>query len=205
MIPSWREKRMDTLVLIIDNYDSFVYNLVNMFAELGARSIVVRNDEITVSGVERIKPDRLVISPGPGSPLNPRDVGVSVSVVRRAARLGIPVLGVCMGHQVVGVAFGARVRRARRIMHGKTDTIRHNGSGLYAGVPREFTAMRYHSLVIDSVPEELEVNAVSATDGEIMGVRHVEKPVHGVQFHPESIGTQYGYRILRNFLDNPWR
>ncbi len=193
----------DTLVLIIDNYDSFVYNLVNVLAELGARSIVVRNDEISVRGVERLNPDRIVISPGPGSPLKPRDVGVSIEVVRR---LGwrIPILGVCLGHQAIGVAYGARVRRAKRIMHGKTDTIRHAGGKLYRGVPREFTAMRYHSLVIDDLPEVLRVEAVSATDGEIMGVRHVEHPVHGVQFHPESVGTPLGARILKNFLDDPW-
>ena len=194
----------DTLVLLIDNYDSFVYNIVNVLAELGARTIVVRNDEITPAGAERINPDRVIISPGPGSPLNPRDVGVSIEVVKRMARRGTPVLGVCMGHQVVGVAYGARVRRARRIMHGKTDTVEHYGDKLYAGVPREFTAMRYHSLVIDEPPEELRVTARSRSDGEIMGVRHVEHPVHGVQFHPESVGTPLGPRILRNFLDDPW-
>ncbi|AEM38903.1 glutamine amidotransferase of anthranilate synthase [Pyrolobus fumarii 1A] len=193
----------DTLVLIIDNYDSFVYNLVNVLAELGARSIVVRNDEISVRGVERIDPDRIIISPGPGSPLKPRDVGVSIEIVRR---LGwrIPILGVCLGHQVVGVAFGARIRRAKRIMHGKTDTVRHNGGKLYRGVPSEFTAMRYHSLVIDDVPSVLKVEARSVVDNEIMGVRHVEHPIHGVQFHPESIGTPYGPQILKNFLDDPW-
>ena len=193
----------DTLVLIIDNYDSFVYNLVNVLAELGARSIVVRNDEISVRGVERLNPDRIIISPGPGSPLKPRDVGISIEVVRR---LGwrIPILGVCLGHQAIGVAYGARVRRAKRIMHGKTDTVRHHGGKLYRGVPEEFTAMRYHSLVVDDLPDELRVEAVSATDGEIMGMRHVEHPVHGVQFHPESIGTPHGPRILKNFLDDPW-
>ncbi len=193
----------DTLVLIIDNYDSFVYNLVNVLAELGARSIVVRNDEISVRGVERLNPDRIIISPGPGSPLKPRDIGISIEVVKR---LGwrIPVLGVCLGHQAIGVAYGARVRRAKRIMHGKTDRVRHMGGKLYRGVPREFTAMRYHSLVIDDLPEVLRVEAVSATDGEIMGIRHVEHPVHGVQFHPESIGTPLGPRILKNFLDDPW-
>ncbi len=193
----------DTLVLVIDNYDSFVYNLVDVLANLGARSIVVRNDEITVRGVERMNPDRIIISPGPGSPLKPRDVGISIEVVRR---LGwrIPILGVCLGHQVIGVAYGARVRRAKRIMHGKTDTIIHEGGKLYRGVPREFTAMRYHSLVIDDLPPVLRVEARSATDGEIMGVRHVEHPVHGVQFHPESIGTPHGPQILKNFLDDPW-
>jgi len=194
----------DTLVLIIDNYDSFVYNLVHVLAELGARSLVVRNDEITVEGALRLRPDRVIISPGPGSPLNPRDVGVSPALVREAARRDIPVLGVCMGHQVVAAAYGARIRRAKRIMHGKTDTVVHYGGPLYRGVPREFTAMRYHSLVADEPPEELEVTARSKTDGEIMGLRHRDHPVHGVQFHPESIGTPEGPRILRNFLDNPW-
>ncbi len=193
----------DTLVLVIDNYDSFVYNLVNVLAELGARSIVVRNDEISVRGVERLNPDRIVISPGPGSPLKPRDIGVSIEVVRR---LGwrIPILGVCLGHQAIGVAYGARVRRAKRIMHGKTDLVRHVGGKLYRGVPREFMAMRYHSLVIDDLPDALVVEAVSVTDGEIMGVRHAEHPVYGVQFHPESIGTPHGPQILKNFLDDPW-
>ena len=193
----------DTLVLVIDNYDSFVYNIVNVLAELGARSIVVRNDEISVRGVERLNPDRIIISPGPGSPLKPRDIGVSIEVVRR---LGwrIPVLGVCLGHQAIGVAYGARVRRAKRIMHGKTDRVRHMGGKLYRGVPEEFTAMRYHSLVLDDIPDVLRVEAVSVTDGEVMGVRHVEHPVHGVQFHPESIGTPLGPRILKNFLDDPW-
>ncbi len=193
----------DTLVLVIDNYDSFVYNLVDVLASLGARSIVVRNDEISVRGVERRNPDRIIISPGPGSPLKPRDVGVSIDVVKR---LGwrIPVLGVCLGHQVIGVAYGARVRKARRIMHGKTDRVRHENGKLYRGVPREFTAMRYHSLVIDDLSPVLRVEARSASDGEIMGVRHIEHPVHGVQFHPESIGTPYGPQILKNFLDDPW-
>ena len=195
---------MDTLVLIIDNYDSFVYNIVNVLAELGARSIVVRNNEITPSGAERLRPDRVIISPGPGSPLNSRDVGASPEIVRRMARRGVPVLGICMGHQIIGVTYGAKVRRARRIMHGKTDTIEHRGGPLYRGVPVRFTAMRYHSLVIDEPPEELVVNAVSLGDGEIMGIRHVEHPVHGVQFHPESIASPWGPRVLRNFLDNPW-
>jgi len=195
---------VDTLVLLIDNYDSFVYNIVHVLAELGARTLVVRNDEITVEGALRLRPDRVIISPGPGSPLNPRDVGISPQLVREAARRGIPVLGICMGHQVVAAAYGAGIRRARRIMHGKTDTVVHSGDSLYRGIPREFTAMRYHSLVADEPPEELKITAWSKTDGEIMGLRHVEHPVHGVQFHPESIGTPLGPRLLRNFLDNPW-
>ncbi len=194
----------DTLVLIIDNYDSFVYNLVHVLAELGARSIVVRNDEITPGGAARINPDRIIISPGPGSPLNPRDVGNAPGIVREAARRGIPVLGVCMGHQIVATVYGAEIRRAKRIMHGKMDTVEHYGDKLFSGIPRLFTAMRYHSLVADNPPEHLIVTARSATDGEIMGIRHAEHPVHGVQFHPESIGTLYGPRLLRNFLDNPW-
>ncbi len=194
----------DTLVLLIDNYDSFVYNIVHVLAELGARTLVVRNNEITVEGALRLRPDRVIISPGPGTPLNPRDVGVSPSLVREAGRRGIPVLGICMGHQVVGVAYGARIRRARRIMHGKTDVVEHSGDRLYRGIPRRFVAMRYHSLVVDEPPEELRVTAWSTSDGEIMGLRHVEHPVHGVQFHPESIGTPEGPRLLRNFLDDPW-
>lgn len=193
----------DTLVLIIDNYDSFVYNFVHVLAELGARSIVVRNDEITVKGVERINPDRIIISPGPGTPLRRRDIGISIDVVRL---LGwkIPVLGVCLGHQAIGVAFGARVRRARKIMHGKISVVEHYGDKLFRGIPEKFTAMRYHSLVLDSVPSELKITARSLDDGEIMGIRHVEYPIHGVQFHPESIGTPYGPRLLKNFLDDPY-
>ncbi len=193
----------DTLVLIIDNYDSFVYNIVHVLAELGARSIVVRNDEISVTGVERINPDRIIISPGPGSPLNPRDVGVSPEVVRRLGR-EIPILGICMGHEVIGVVYGARIRRARRVMHGKIDEVQHEGDKLYRGVPSRFPAVRYHSLALDDVREPLVVTARSAVDGEVMGVRHAEYPVHGVQFHPESVATPHGPRILRNFLDDPW-
>ncbi|GAB6148154.1 aminodeoxychorismate/anthranilate synthase component II [Stetteria hydrogenophila] len=190
-------------MLVIDNYDSFVYNIVHTLAELGARSVVVRNDEVTVSGVERMRPDRIVISPGPGSPLKARDVGVSPEVV---ARLGprIPVLGVCLGHQVIAAVYGARVARAKRVMHGRVDVIEHYGDKLYRGVPSRFKGARYHSLAIRDPPEELVITARSAVDGEIMGVRHVEHPVHGVQFHPESIATPHGARILGNFLDDPW-
>ncbi|MCE4615476.1 MAG: aminodeoxychorismate/anthranilate synthase component II [Aeropyrum sp.] len=193
----------DTLVLIIDNYDSFVYNISHTLAELGARSVVERNDEISPSGVERLGPDRIIISPGPGSPLRARDVGVSPEVIKRLGPK-IPVLGVCLGHQIIGAVYGARVRRARTVMHGKVDIINQDGGPLYRGLPRSFTAVRYHSLVIDNLPSELEANAWSERDGEIMGVRHVEHPVHGVQFHPESVATPLGPRILKNFLDDPW-
>ncbi len=163
----------------------------------------MRNDEVTVSGIERIDPDRIILSPGPGTPLRSSDVGVSLRVVEELGPY-IPVLGICLGHQAIGVAYGARVRRARRIMHGKTSRVEHNGGRLYAGVPRVFTAMRYHSLVLDDIPGCLEVTAVSREDGEVMGIRHKRYPVHGVQFHPESIGTPYGPRILRNFLEDPY-
>lgn len=193
----------DTLVLIIDNYDSFVYNLVHRLAELGARSIVVRNDEISLRGVERLNPDRIIISPGPGSPLRERDVGISLPLAKSVAKR-IPTLGVCLGHQVVGVAYGARIRRARRVLHGKVSLVEHYSGALYRGVPKRFTAMRYHSLAVEDPPEELVVTARSVEDGEIMGLKHAEHPIHGVQFHPESVGTPEGHRILRNFLDDPY-
>ncbi|MHA1595596.1 MAG: anthranilate synthase component II [Candidatus Baldrarchaeia archaeon] len=193
----------DTLVLIIDNYDSFVYNLVHVLAEFGARCIVVRNDEISVSGIKRIMPDRIIISPGPGSPTVPRDIGISLEVVRKLGE-EVPILGVCLGHQVIGIAYGAIVRRAKRVLHGKIDNIEHYGDKLYRNVPKVFTAVRYHSLVLDNIPEELIVTARSKTDGEIMGLSHVEHPIWGVQFHPESIATPIGPTILKNFLDNPW-
>lgn len=194
---------MDSLILIIDNYDSFTYNLMNTLADLGAKSIVVRNDEITARGVERIGPDRIIISPGPGNPLRPRDVRVSADIVRS---LGwrIPILGVCLGHQLIGVLFGANLRPAKRILHGKQSTIRHFGGKLYRELPREFSAMRYHSLVIDDVKEPLKVEAICLEDEEVMGIRHHECPIHGVQFHPESIGTARGRQVLKNFLDDPW-
>ncbi len=194
---------MPDLVVVIDNYDSFVYNIVDYLARLGARAVVFRNDEVTVRGVERLRPDRIIISPGPGSPLKPRDVGVSREIVERLGPT-TPILGVCLGHQLIGAVYGARVRRARTVRHGKQSMVRHLGGKLYRGVPEVFPAMRYHSLAIDSPPETLEVTAVSLDDGEIMGVRHVEHPVHGVQFHPESIGTPHGLRILKNFLDDPY-
>ena len=189
-----------TTVVIIDNYDSFTYNIVQYVGELGGKPIVFRNDEVTVKVIERIRPDKIIISPGPGSPLNQRDIGISRDVVANF-KGKVPILGICLGHQVIGVAFGARIRRARTIKHGKTSVIKIiSQSPIFNGIPREFEGMRYHSLVIDDVPSELEVTAVSEDDGEIMAIQHKEYPIYGVQFHPESIGTRYGKHILRNFL-----
>ncbi|KUO88124.1 MAG: anthranilate synthase [Thermoproteus sp. JCHS_4] len=188
------------LTLIIDNYDSFTYNIAQYVGELGSRPLVIRNDEITPSAVERIRPDRIIISPGPGHPENPRDVGISREIVRLFAPR-IPILGICLGHQIIGSVFGAKIRHARAIKHGKTSYIKHMGGPLYIGVPEVFRGMRYHSLVVDEVPGSLVVEAVALDDGELMGLRHVEYNTFGVQFHPESIGTEYGKRILKNFLD----
>jgi len=188
-------------VVIIDNYDSFVYNIAQYIGELGAKPLVFRNDEVTVKVIERLRPGGIIISPGPGNPLNPRDVGISPEVVRYFAGR-VPILGVCLGHQIIGAVYGARVRRARVVKHGKTSTIMViNESRLLRNLPKTFEGMRYHSLVIDDVREPLKVMAVSEDDGEVMAVEHVDYPIFGVQFHPESIGTQYGIQILRNFLD----
>jgi anthranilate synthase component 2 len=188
-------------VVIIDNYDSFVYNIAQYIGELGAKPLVFRNDEVTVKVIERLRPGGIIISPGPGNPLNPRDVGISPEVVRYFAGR-VPILGVCLGHQIIGAVYGARVRRARVVKHGKTSTIMViNESRLLRNLPKAFEGMRYHSLVIDDVREPLKVTAVSEDDGEVMAVEHVDYPIFGVQFHPESIGTQYGIQILRNFLD----
>jgi anthranilate synthase component 2 len=186
------------MILVIDNYDSFTWNLVQYLGELGADLRVVRNDEVDVDAVAAMAPERIVISPGPGTP---DQAGISVEVIRRLGPTR-PVLGVCLGHQAIGRAFGATVARAGRQMHGKTSEITHDGRGVFAGLPSPFTATRYHSLAIlrDTVPAELEVSAW-AEDGEIMGVRHRHHPVEGVQFHPESILTAEGKRLLRNFLE----
>jgi anthranilate synthase/aminodeoxychorismate synthase-like glutamine amidotransferase len=188
-----------TRLLMIDNYDSFTYNLVQYLGELGAEVDVVRNDVFDTQVLLSRSPDGVVISPGPGEPDR---AGVSIEVVTRFAEQGIPVLGVCLGHQAIGVAFGGRVVRARAIMHGKTSKIEHDGRGVFAGLPQPFDATRYHSLVIEeaSCPDALEVTARTA-DGEIMGVRHRDLRVEGVQFHPESILTQVGKQLLQNFLD----
>ncbi len=186
------------MVLIIDNYDSFTYNLVQYLGELGAEVEVYRNDRITVAEVRELAPSHLVISPGP---CTPREAGISVEAVRELAGT-LPILGVCLGHQSIGEAFGGRVVPAKTLMHGKTSMIHHDGKGLFVGLPNPFEATRYHSLAVarDTLPGELEVTAWTG-DGEIMGLRHRTRAVEGVQFHPESILTQEGKQLLHNFLD----
>jgi anthranilate synthase/aminodeoxychorismate synthase-like glutamine amidotransferase len=185
------------MLLIIDNYDSFTYNLVQYFGELGADILVKRNDEITIPEIEALAPEAIVISPGP---CTPREAGISNEVI---AKIGphLPVLGVCLGHQCIGHVYGAAVVRAGRLMHGKTSPILHDQTGVFAGLPSPFEATRYHSLIIDppTVPPTLIVNAQTA-EGEIMGVHHHKYPIHGVQFHPESILTRHGKELLANFL-----
>ena len=185
------------MLLLIDNYDSFTYNLYQYLGELGAETRVVRNDELTVAEVLALRPASVVISPGPG---NPDEAGISLELIR-ALPAEVPLLGVCLGHQALGQAFGGRIVRAPRIMHGKTSAIHHDGRGIFAGLPQPFTATRYHSLVIaeDSVPDCLEISA-RTEDGVIMAVRHRSLPLEGVQFHPESILTNAGKDLLRNFL-----
>ena len=185
------------MLLMIDNYDSFTYNLVQYFAELGEDVRVYRNDEITLTEIEALKPDRICISPGPCSP---SEAGISVDVIKHFAGK-IPILGVCLGHQAIGEAFGGDVIRAQKVMHGKTDAIAHTGVGVIENLPTSFTVTRYHSLAIDrnTFPACLEITAQSA-DGEIMGVRHRELPIEGVQFHPESILSEQGHALLKNFL-----
>jgi anthranilate synthase component II len=185
------------MVLMVDNYDSFTYNLVQYLGELGEEVKVVRNDELTVEEIASLRPARIVLSPGP---CTPNEAGVSLELIRRFAG-EVPILGVCLGHQAIGQAFGGRVVHARTLMHGKTSPIHHDGEGVFKGLPSPYTATRYHSLAIerDSCPEALEVTAWTE-DGEIMGVRHRSLPVEGVQFHPESILTEHGHALLRNFL-----
>ncbi len=187
-------------ILILDNYDSFVYNLYQRLGELGADPVVVRNDAITLQGIQDLAPDAVVLSPGPGHPGNARDFGVCADVLREISPT-TPTLGVCLGHQGIGEVFGGKVAHAARLLHGKTSRIRHDGRTIFEGIPNPFCGGRYHSLAIDaaSVPAELEVSA-TADDGEIMGVRHRRHPIEGVQFHPESILTPDGPAILRNFL-----
>jgi len=187
------------MLLMIDNYDSFTYNLVQYLGELGEDVRTYRNDEITLDEIERLAPERIVISPGP---CTPNEAGVSVPLLQRFGP-GIPILGVCLGHQSIGAAFGGRVVRARQVMHGKTSPIEHVGAGVFKGLPSPYTVTRYHSLAIEreSLPECLEITAWT-DDGEIMGVRHREFPVEGVQFHPESILTEHGHALLKNFLES---
>jgi anthranilate synthase component 2 len=187
-----------TLLLLIDNYDSFTYNLYQYFAELGVEVSVARNDKITPDEIAVLKPEYIVISPGPGTP---RDAGISTEVIQRFGPV-IPTFGVCLGHQCLGAAYGATVDRAPTIMHGKSSPVHHNGKGLFNGLPDPFAAIRYHSLCVyrDTVPDELEVTAWT-DDGVIMGLRHKEYPVSGIQFHPESFMTEHGKTILKNFLE----
>ena len=187
------------MLLMIDNYDSFTYNLVQYFGELGEEVRVFRNDEITVEAIAALKPDRLVVSPGPCSPA---EAGISVAAIQAFAGR-IPLLGVCLGHQSIGAAYGGKIVHARQLMHGKTSLVHHAGTGVFRGLPNPFIATRYHSLAIEraSLPACLEVTAWT-DDGEIMGVRHKEFAVEGVQFHPESILSEHGHRLLQNFLEN---
>ena len=185
------------MILLIDNYDSFVYNLARYVSELGETPLVRRHDAISIHEIFALAPSHIIISPGPCAP---KEAGISTDVVRQAGPR-IPILGVCLGHQCIGEAYGGQILRAGAPMHGKTSRIHHFGTGLFHGLPNPFTATRYHSLVIAprSMPEELQVTATSE-DGEIMGVQHVKYPVHGVQFHPESVLTEHGYRLLDHFL-----
>lgn len=187
------------MLLLIDNYDSFTYNLVHYLGEVGAETRVVRNDAIDVQQAMALHPDAIVLSPGP---CDPAQAGICLALTRAAAETGIPLLGVCLGHQTIGEAFGGRVVRAPEIVHGKMGTIHHDGTGVFAGLPTPFAATRYHSLIVarESLPDCLSVNAWLA-DGTIMGLRHRERPIHGVQFHPESIASEHGHALLRTFLD----
>jgi anthranilate synthase component 2 len=186
------------MILVIDNYDSFVYNLARYVRELGGEAIVRRNDAISLDEIAALAPSHVILSPGP---CTPREAGVSVALVRRFGAT-LPVLGVCLGHQCIGEAYGASIVRARRPVHGKTSMIEHDGSGLLAGFPSPFEAARYHSLVIarDSLPSTLRVTATAGDDGEVMAIAHVAHPVTGVQFHPESAASEYGYALLDRFL-----
>lgn len=185
------------MILLIDNYDSFTWNLAQYFGELREPPTVKRNDEITLDEIATMQPSRIVISPGPG---RPESAGISIDVIRRFGS-STPILGVCLGHQSIGIAFGGNVVRATQLMHGKTSTVAHDGTGLFRGVSQPFIAGRYHSLMVaDPLPEELEATARSE-DGTIMGMRHRSLPIHGVQFHPESVLTGEGHQVLQNFLE----
>ena len=182
------------MLLMIDNYDSFTWNLVQYLQSLGAEVRVVRNDELTVPQIRALQPERIVISPGP---CTPNEAGVSVDVIRELGA-DTPILGVCLGHQSIGQHFGGKVVRGG-LMHGKTSPVRHDGTGLFAGLPSPFTATRYHSLIVEDIPADLVVNATSE-DGSVMGFRHATLPIHSVQFHPESIATEHGHDMLANFM-----
>jgi anthranilate synthase/aminodeoxychorismate synthase-like glutamine amidotransferase len=191
------------MLLVLDNYDSFTYNLVQYAGELGADPVVYRNDALSPDEVLALQPAALLVSPGP---CTPKEAGISVPLVRAAAAAGVPLLGVCLGHQAIGEAFGGQVVRADRLMHGKTTLVAHTADGVFEGLPSPFEVMRYHSLVVspEGLPEALEVTAWSSdrpAGSEIMGLRHRAHPIYGVQFHPESVGTAHGKRLLANFLD----
>ena len=190
------------MLLMIDNYDSFTFNLVQYFGELGEDVRVFRNDEITLDGIAELRPDRLVLSPGPCSPA---EAGICVEAIKAFAGK-LPILGVCLGHQAIGAALGGKVVRAKRVMHGKVSAVRHDGEGVFRGLPAEFRATRYHSLAVerDSLPACLKITA-EAEDGEIMGVRHRDYAVEGVQFHPEALLTEHGHRMLQNFIEGAGR
>ena len=187
---------MGTKILVIDNYDSFVFNLVQYLQQLGAECAVVRNDEVSANHADQY--DGVLISPGPGTP---EEAGISIEMIKYAAQIKKPLLGVCLGHQGIGVAYGAAVNRAPELLHGKTSVITHNNSGVLKDIPNNFTATRYHSLAIDeeSLPEEIEITARSES-GLVMAIRHKTLPIHGVQFHPESVLTEHGYQMLGNWL-----
>lgn len=186
------------MILVVDNYDSFTYNLVHYLAELGAETHVVRNDDLTAAEAWALRPEAVLLSPGP---CTPNEAGVCLSLIDTAP-LDMPIFGVCLGHQAMGQAFGGDVIRAKALMHGKTSPILHQGRSVFAGLPSPFTATRYHSLAVkrETLPDVLEVTAWTA-DGEIMGLAHRTRPIHGVQFHPESIATEHGHDLLANFLD----
>ena len=185
------------MILFIDNYDSFVYNLVQYFGEIEPDIKVFRNDQITVKEIEKLSPKKIVISPGPG---RPEAAGISVDIIKKLGGK-IPILGVCLGHQAIAYAFGGKIVNAKNLMHGKTSEITHDGKTIFKGLPNPFTATRYHSLIVDrgSLPKDFEISA-ETKEGEIMGIRHKELPIEGVQFHPESILTEVGKQIVRNFL-----
>lgn len=186
------------MLTVIDNYDSFTYNLVQYLWELGAELKVLRNDEASVAEVLAENPDRILISPGP---CTPDEAGISVELVGACAERKLPLLGVCLGHQSIGQAFGAKVVRADRLMHGKTSELRHDGAGVFSGLPERFTATRYHSLVVEDLPDCLVPTAWTTDQDELMGLRHRELPIEGLQFHPESFLTEHGHAMLRNFLE----
>jgi anthranilate synthase component 2 len=187
------------MILMIDNYDSFTYNVVQYFGKLGADIRVFRNDEITIEDIERLNPEAIVISPGP---CTPKEAGISVKAIKHFSGKK-PLLGICLGHQSIGFAFGAKIRRAKKLMHGKASNIIHNGKGIFKGMKNPFSAIRYHSLVIDreTLPDIFEITAESEDDREIMGIKHKEHQTYGVQFHPESILTENGIKIIENFLN----